>query len=165
VIYDCDRGKSFEKEIKRVAVRAVVFNNQQLLMMESKLGDFKLPGGGVEGHETHLEALSREVLEETGYVMRQMTVPLGIVEEVRQAQEGSDTCFRMVSYYYGCSVDMEHQKDPQLTNSERNLGMRPRWISVEHALAQNHKLQETDPTNQNAWINRETLVLAKLIDY
>ncbi|WP_243145530.1 NUDIX domain-containing protein, partial [Clostridium neonatale] len=37
-------------------------------MVNSKNKDYKFPGGGVKKYEEKLEALKREVEEETGYV-------------------------------------------------------------------------------------------------
>ena len=45
---------------KRTAVRAIIFNENKLLMVKSNLGDYKLPGGGVEKGESHEEAIKRE---------------------------------------------------------------------------------------------------------
>ena len=53
---------------KRIAVRAIIFNHDKLLMVKNKYGDVKFPGGGINPFETTEEALRREVKEETGYI-------------------------------------------------------------------------------------------------
>jgi len=52
-------------------VRAIILNThgEVLLQRRSDNGLWGLPGGGVELHETALEALRREVYEETGIVV------------------------------------------------------------------------------------------------
>jgi 8-oxo-dGTP pyrophosphatase MutT (NUDIX family) len=52
--------------ISRYAVRAVVVRASQLLLLRSRHGDLKFPGGGVESGETPYEALTREIAEECG---------------------------------------------------------------------------------------------------
>lgn len=38
--------------VQREAVRAVFFRDDHILMMLSNKGDYKFPGGGIEGKET-----------------------------------------------------------------------------------------------------------------
>lgn len=53
--------------VQRTGVYGIVTDSQnRVLIVKNKLGYF-LPGGGVQGNETHEEALRREFLEETGY--------------------------------------------------------------------------------------------------
>jgi 8-oxo-dGTP diphosphatase len=50
-----------------VAVAALVRNVQdQILLVHSPRGDWEFPGGQVEEGETLMQALQREILEETG---------------------------------------------------------------------------------------------------
>lgn len=56
--------------IKKYAVCALVQNSEGLILGVSRKDDhtaFGIPGGKVEDNETVLEALHREMLEETGY--------------------------------------------------------------------------------------------------
>lgn len=59
--------KSYEKIIERIAIRAIILDNDQILLMHSNRGDFKFPGGGLEKNESNEECLKREVREETSY--------------------------------------------------------------------------------------------------
>ncbi|MDD2923303.1 MAG: NUDIX domain-containing protein, partial [Anaerolineales bacterium] len=55
------------KTICRTAVRAVIQRGRSLLMVYSaNVGDYKLPGGGVDAGESHEQALTRELREECG---------------------------------------------------------------------------------------------------
>lgn len=52
----------------RVSSRAIIIDNDKILL--NKFGDgvyYNFPGGGIEENETALEAVVRELLEETGY--------------------------------------------------------------------------------------------------
>jgi 8-oxo-dGTP pyrophosphatase MutT (NUDIX family) len=50
----------------REAIRAIILQKNTILLVHSNKGDYKFPGGGVEGQESHSECLIREVAEETG---------------------------------------------------------------------------------------------------
>ena len=53
--------------LSREAARAVIMQNNAVALIKSEAsGFYKFPGGGVEEGETHIDALVRETLEETG---------------------------------------------------------------------------------------------------
>jgi ADP-ribose pyrophosphatase YjhB (NUDIX family) len=55
----------------KVDVRAAIFDGASLLLVREKDdGRWSLPGGYADVHESPAEAIAREVLEETGYVVR-----------------------------------------------------------------------------------------------
>lgn len=53
----------------RQAVYGIVFNDtkDQVITVQTPDGYYWLPGGGIEGEESHPRCLRREFLEETGY--------------------------------------------------------------------------------------------------
>lgn len=67
---------------ERRAARAVLHNSygQVAVMYFSTNGSYKLPGGGIDEGEEIIDALHREVREETGYTITN-TRELGLVEE------------------------------------------------------------------------------------
>lgn len=68
-----------------VAVGAFVTNEQgQILMLKSpRYGDWEFPGGQVEESETLTHALEREVLEETGIIVRPKSL-IGVYSNTRK---------------------------------------------------------------------------------
>lgn len=68
-----------------VAVAAFVTNSQgQVLLLKSpRYGDWEFPGGQVEESETLTHALEREVLEETGIVVRPVSL-VGVYSNTRK---------------------------------------------------------------------------------
>lgn len=76
----------------REAVRAVIVQNNKILLAHSNMGDYKFPGGGVDKNESHGEGLLREVAEETGYINCIMKDKMGVVIE-RYVDEYDDGAY------------------------------------------------------------------------
>ncbi|PFA63342.1 NTP pyrophosphohydrolase [Bacillus sp. AFS015802] len=53
----------------RKGVYAIVFHPEKdkVLTVRNQSGQYFLPGGGIEGNESHEECLERELMEETGF--------------------------------------------------------------------------------------------------
>ncbi|WP_257391822.1 NUDIX hydrolase [Mesobacillus jeotgali] len=92
--------KSSEKIIKRVAVRAVITENNLILLVQSNKGDYKFPGGGLDVNESLEECLKREVSEETGYTHCIVKDKLGKVIERKTDEYEELALFEMTSHYY-----------------------------------------------------------------
>ena len=150
-------GKTFLRE----AVRGIVFRDEKLLMVYSPInGDYKFPGGGIEAGEAHLDALRREIREESGAALVRVTGELGKVLEYANAVEPDFETFKMYSYYYFCEINGEIGA-LDLDDYENELGFRPCWIPIETALATNRRvLAESNPVPQ--WARREIFVLERL---
>ena len=85
-------------------------------MVHSKNKDYKFPGGGIKKGEGHIDALKREIEEETGYVCNKIDEQIGIVTEKSKDRYVNDGIFKMISYYYIAEVD-----DIQKTSKTRSL--------------------------------------------
>ena len=145
--------------IKREAVRAIFIKNEDILLITSEKGDYKLPGGGVEKGEMREEALKREVLEETGYKFSDIKEFIEVVIERKIDKFHTDKIFEMTSYYYICEVSDHMNLSPE--NYEMEQGYFPVWIGIEEAIEKNKLLQYKLQTN-DTWIKRENFVLNKL---
>lgn len=146
--------------IERRAVRAVAFRGDKLLMIHARgPGDYKFPGGGVEPGESALEALGRELREETGH---ELAVPGALalrVEERRPAKEAG-AVFHMISDYYLCEVADGPAGRQSLDAYEERLGFAPAWVAPEDALAANEALAACG--DASPWIRREIFALRRL---
>lgn len=96
-----------------------------------KTGQYKLPGGGIEAGESIDQAAHREVMEETGYVVKNLHT-LGFFTEARHSQK-----MFQISYLLTADITGEFSA-PQPTDEECASGISLVWCdSVDDAL---HKI-------------------------
>lgn len=112
--------------VPRLTARAVVRNEDGLyaVMHAEKFGLYSLPGGGIEEDEAALDALKREVMEETGCICQTIT-ELGCVRENRFHCD-----YTQESYYYAVTVSAPVAQ-ASLTEAEINNGTGVQWHSFE----------------------------------
>jgi len=151
---------SYKNTIERVAVRAIIMKNNDILLVQSNRGDYKFPGGGVEKDESHEECLKREVREETGYIHCVVTDKIGTIIERKKDEFEEDALFQMTSHYYFCDLATEEKDEQTLEEYETMLNFTPKWVTLEEAIQQNESL--IDNFEQNGWLKRETYVLKQL---
>lgn len=154
-------SKSIEKVNFREAVRAIVIKNNRILMVSSKNKDYKFPGGGVKKNESKIDALKREVEEETGYICSSIKDVIGIVIEKSKDRYYHNKLFKMISYYYIVEVS-DIQKEQKLDAYEKKLEFRPVWINIDDAINSNKLIIEEKSENMANWIYRETYVLKEI---
>ena len=145
----------------REAVRAIIIKNKKILMVHSKNKDYKFPGGGIKKGEGKIEALIREIQEETGYVPKRIGKRVGIVTEKSKDKYVHNRIFKMISYYYIAEVTNEI-KEQKLDAYEAQLELKPVWIDIEEAIDNNRKIIESNNENKANWIERETYVLEEI---
>lgn len=153
-----------EKVIYREAVRAIIFNaSNQVVMVQIQEDGFQyqFPGGGLEDGEGHLETLKREAMEEAGIIIKEDVQLIGVMEERRKSREVKDAYFVMKSTYYLCYI--EAHTDQQLEDYEKELGFVPIEIDLEEAYEKNVAvLQQQAATNP--FTERDTYVLKCLLE-
>lgn len=148
---------------RRTAVRAVIMEQEQILMVRSDRGYYKLPGGGVEEGESRADALQREVAEETGFMDCRIIEELGTVSEQRPDQSVVDAYFYMESHHFLCELGSREQFAQSLIGYELEEGYRPVWVEIQEAIDANSLVYETDKSN--VFIPRENFVLEWLQEH
>lgn len=145
---------------RRTAVRAIIIEEEKILMVRSKLGYYKLPGGGVEKGECLEEALVREVAEETGYINCIIKEEIGIVAEQRPDRSSSESHFLMDSHYFLCELDNKETIAQTLIDYELEEGYQPVLVSIQEVIDANSRVYKKDPCQ--VFIVRENYVLERL---
>lgn len=145
----------------REAVRGIIIKDSKILMIHSKNNDYKFPGGGIKKNEGYIEALKREIEEETGYVCSKINNQVGIVTERSKDKYANNRIFKMISYYYIAEV-LNIRKNQKLDPYEAKLKFKPEWVSIEDAINNNERIISLGIESVPNWIFRETYVLREI---
>ncbi len=96
----------------RLAVRVICQDEDgRVVLLHSKKRDYYgLPGGGIENNEDYVEAVRREVLEETGLKVTDI-LGLGVVEVTMTEGDGKEIS-------YGYTAKIKERSNPQYTSEE-----------------------------------------------
>lgn len=143
---------------EKYSVRGIIVRDGKLAMQCSREGEYKIPGGGIEEGEDCIQALMREVREETGlYVIEEEIVELGEIVELRRDIFDATKKYICHSLFYYCKVG-EKQDKLKLTPSEVAKGYELKWAAPQE-IYQKNILIEKDP-----WIIRDTAFVKMLMD-
>ena len=81
--FDAQNYKDTTSVFEKYTIRGIIVRDGKIAMQCSSDGEYKIPGGGMEAGETYVEALAREVKEETGlFIIPEKAVELGATEIV-----------------------------------------------------------------------------------
>lgn len=159
-LIETSENKKYDSVIIREAVRAIIIIDNKILLIQSNKGDYKFPGGGLEGKENHSEGLIREVREETGYTNCILKDKVGIVVERKSDEKDSNALFQMTSHYYFCRLKNKNIITQKLDEYESAQEYSPKWVSLDEAIKQNQSL--INLLEKNSWLKRETFVLKEV---
>lgn len=143
-------------EIKRIAVRAIIFIDGKLLLIQSSFGEVKFPGGGQEEGESDIDTLVRETLEETGYqIILNSIKEFGQVEEIRMSTK-EPMIWHQINRYYFCNIE-DIQGECHYTKNEMIYQFHQVWYTLDDAIKINEEMLLRE--GKHPWNQREYNVL------
>ena len=142
--FDAQNYKDTTSVFEKYTIRGIIVRDGKIAMQCSKEGEYKIPGGGMEAGETYVEALAREVKEETG---------LFIIPEIFEDTKK----FICHSLFYYCEETGE-EAPIHLTKSEIAKGYCLKWATPQEIYDTNIAM-EKDP-----WIIRDTAFIKMILD-
>ena len=120
--FDAQNYKDTTSVFEKYTIRGIIVRDGKIAMQCSKEGEYKIPGGGMDAGETYVEALAREVKEETGlFIIPEKAVGLGEILEVRKDIFDDTKKFICHSLFYYCEETGE-EVPIHLTKSEIGKG-------------------------------------------
>lgn len=138
---------------ERYGVRAIIKKDGLYAMQKSRFGEYKLPGGGVEGNETYEETLIREVQEETGLIVEPASIKaIGEVLDIHEDIFEKGHKYVAHSLFYFCDVKPETTRTSP-TESEIARGFELEWADIDHIIKCNEQFSNVN------WIVRDTKFL------
>ena len=163
--YDPSWPKSY-----RPSVRGIIIEKDNLisLIYSQKYHFYKLPGGGIEEGESHLETLIREVDEETGLaVIPDSVQEFGEALRIQKSSTLKDTIFVQQNFYYICqTTDQIHSQ--HLDQDEQEADFILKTVSLDEAIATNQAFiancQGTPDKCKEEMVIRECRILELLKD-
>lgn len=159
IILDLNNYNAEGSVFKRTAARGIVERDGKYLIVYSKYGDCKFPGGGREDGETLEETLIREVQEETGYVVIRKSVKEYI--KVQEKRKGLfEDVLEMDSYYFLCNVEAD-AGNRDLDDYEKEYDYQVAWLPLKEIIKRN---ESVDKFEKIPWIIRENIVMKSIID-
>jgi ADP-ribose pyrophosphatase YjhB (NUDIX family) len=140
-------------EKTRTACRCIITNESKILLSyETETNQWMLPGGGLEENESDKECCIREVAEETGMIVE-------VSECMLEIDEYYDDWKWVNKYFIGKIVGHTEIKQ---TEREREVGMVPKWVSIDEIKGIFSKYQLYADTDEMRYL-REYTALTELI--
>lgn len=157
LIIDLKGYKEDAKVWKRTAARGIVIKDGTYLIIHSKYGDYKFPGGGRKEGESLEDTLVREVQEETGYhvITDSITSWLKVLEKRKGEQ---DEILEMDSHYFFCQVE-EVAGSRNLDDYEAEYDYQVEWLPLEELIQKNEAVENFEKI---PWVKREHTVMQML---
>lgn len=162
-IKDADFGFNDPKEktdVIRFCVRVLLFNEKgEICVVKSeKYGYMQLPGGGIDEGEGIVEALRRETVEETGWLISDIE-PIGYTLERREDKRNTHPWGKDISYVFKAmpaeEVGTNYMED------EVAEGFKPIWLKLEDFIAEQEQHEGHIENYSGCFSNRRDLTITK----
>ena len=156
-LHDYELGDSV---FSRPSARGIIFDDcgRIALVYSQKEKYYKFPGGGIHADEDKIEALIREVQEETGLIVIPESIEeFGSVLRRQKSNKSPNTIFEQENFYYLCKVE-NILTEQNLDEYEAEAGFVLRFVHLDEAIDTNLKYKTEDYFNE-IMIKRETKLL------
>ena len=116
-------------------VRAFILRDGKIAIMQfNDTGTFMLPGGKLEKNENMIEALSREIIEETGIEIEPDNLIADFHQQIneknRQDETGKQYKSKTITTFYLVKTNKDFDyKKMNLSPKEKQHGVKPYWIN------------------------------------
>ena len=116
-------------------VRAFILRNGKIAIMKiNDTGTFMLPGGKLEKNETSIEALAREILEETGIEIEPDTLITDFHQQTFERnkldEKGKQYRKKTITTFYLVKTNKDfNSKKMKLSEKEKKKGVNLYWIN------------------------------------
>ena len=146
----------------RPSARGIIFRDGKLAVIYSRVHRYcKFPGGGIESGEDPVDALIREVKEESGLTVRPDSIrEFGYVHRIQKGER--EAMFVQDNYYYFCDVE-DGQKNVDLTEDEIREDFVPVFLPIEEAIRINLDFPHTNEM-YDTMIERERRVMEMIAE-
>ena len=145
---EAERVEDFSAFKTRIAVKVAIFDGEGKIALVGTKNRL-LPGGGVEGNETLLQAVMRECLEEVG-------CSVGHIKEIATTEEyRAETKRHQITHFFTATL-LGERGAPQ-TTQEDEQGIQVEWFAIPDAIALLEKqLKEIPFESYNSCFNVRT---------
>lgn len=134
-------------------------NNGEICIVKSeKYGYIQIPGGGIKDKETIIDALRREIQEETGYLITGIK-PIGYILEKRENAQNNHDWNKAISYVFSASLGKE--VGTNYTEDENIDGFKPIWMALDTFIIEKEKIKDKDNSYSGYFSDRRDLEIAK----
>ncbi len=163
-ILDAHNYEGTQKEVLRQTVRGIIFDDGKLWLVQSRFGEVKLPGGGLEEGENDIDGLIREIKEELGRnVIKESIQEFGYIDEKRKSNH-DDYIFHQINRLYFCKVTDEIGQK-HWTKKERRYGMHVVKLTIDEAVEINRRIVYKEHRNKTKYNQREYKTMKYLKKY
>lgn len=119
-------GKLFEK-----ARAVIVKGGKVLILFNPKTNAYTIPGGGVDEGETIQQAVVREALEESGYLIEPVKEICSNFYEVSMELDGEKYISHRVEYYYLCRLKNLECENTNGIEGEYECKIEKQWSDID----------------------------------
>lgn len=129
------------KVLEVFKARAIIKKNGRYAVQLDSNGEYSFLGGSVEEGETLIDALKREVLEESGLIVKDNSiVEFGEVTEIKADKFENNTIYIAHNYYFHCDVE-KGLSSTSMTEHELQMGCHLVWEEIDRIISSNDNLE------------------------